>query len=98
MISPISSIAPVGLAPEVAAPGPAAEPGAFGSVLSEAIRRVEGDRAESRASVERFLAGEPEEIHHLVLNAQKAELSFELFLQVRNKVVQAYQEIMRMPV
>jgi flagellar hook-basal body complex protein FliE len=35
------------------------------------------------------------ELHSTVLAAQKAELSFEMFLQMRNKVVQAYQEIMR---
>ena len=47
-------------------------------------------------SVNRFLAGENEEIHNVVLNTQRAELAFEAFLQVRNKVVNAYQEIMRM--
>ena len=48
------------------------------------------------ASVERFLSGEGEELHTTVLATQQAELSFELFMQARNKVVSAYQEIMRM--
>ena len=48
------------------------------------------------ASVERFLSGEGEELHTTILATQRAELSFDLFLQVRNKVVSAYQEIMRM--
>ena len=47
-------------------------------------------------SVERFLSGEGEELHTTALGAQRAELAFEMFLQTRNKVVQAYQEIMRM--
>jgi flagellar hook-basal body complex protein FliE len=46
--------------------------------------------------VERFLSGEGEELHQTVMATQQAELSFELFLQARNKVVSAYQEIMRM--
>ena len=46
--------------------------------------------------VEKFLSGEGEELHTTVLATQRAELAFQLFLQVRNKVVDAYQEIMRM--
>ncbi len=42
-----------------------------------------------------FLRGESEEVHKVALDAQRAELSLEMFLQMRNKVVQAYQEIMR---
>ncbi|MCL4851471.1 MAG: flagellar hook-basal body complex protein FliE, partial [Bryobacteraceae bacterium] len=43
-------------------------------------------------------SGEAEEVHQAVLATQQAELAFEMFLQVRNKVVQAYQEVMRMQV
>jgi flagellar hook-basal body complex protein FliE len=46
--------------------------------------------------VERFLSGDGEDIHTTVLATQRAELSFEMFQQVRNKVVSAYQEIMKM--
>ncbi len=70
--------------------------GAFRDVLSDAISNVHRFGQEAQASTERFLAGEGEEVHQVVLSAQKAELAFELFLQVRNKVVQAYQEVMRM--
>jgi flagellar hook-basal body complex protein FliE len=65
-------------------------------VLSTAIQTVESFGNNASASVERFLSGEGEELHTTVLATQKAELSFEMFLQVRNKVVSAYQEIMRM--
>ncbi len=68
----------------------------FRSALEGAIRRVEGSRVEARAAVERFLTGEAEDLHTVALATERAELAFDLFLQVRNKVVQAYQEIMRM--
>lgn len=68
----------------------------FKSMLSDAIGRVEDARVTATNSVNRFLAGENEEIHSVVLNTQRSELAFEAFLQVRNKVVNAYQEIMRM--
>ena len=70
--------------------------GAFQDVFSSAVHTVEGYGQNAAASVERFLAGEGEELHQTVLATQQAELAFELFLQARNKVVSAYQEIMRM--
>ncbi len=86
--------------PDIAIPAPGATgqkgAGTFRDVLSDAISNVERFAREAQASTERFLSGEGEEVHQVVLAAQKAELSFELFLQVRNKVVQAYQEVMRM--
>jgi len=59
---------------------------------------VEAIGQNASASVERFLSGEGEELHTTILAATEAELSFNLFLQARNKVVSAYQEIMRMQV
>ena len=73
-----------------------ANPGEFQSMLSDAIHRVEDTRLTAKSSVDRFLAGENEELHNVVLNTQRSEIAFEAFLQVRNKVVNAYQEIMRM--
>ena len=49
-------------------------------------------------SVTRFLAGEGGEVHSVALATQRAELAFETFLQVRNKVVSAYQAVMQMQV
>ncbi|MCS7315025.1 MAG: flagellar hook-basal body complex protein FliE [Bryobacterales bacterium] len=92
-IRPISS--PV-TAPE--SPGSRRTAADFAAVLKQAVERVEGMRRQADESVLRLLAGENEEVHQTVLAVQKAELAFELFLEVRNKVVQAYQEIMRMPI
>ena len=75
---------------------PAGGAGGFQDVLSSAIQRVEAIGQNASLTVERFLAGEGEELHTTILATQQAELSFELFLQARNKVVGAYQEIMRM--
>jgi flagellar hook-basal body complex protein FliE len=92
-ISPIPTIT----APPL--PGTSATPGgAFQSVLAEAISKVEGIQNHAQASVDRFLSGEGEELHHLAIAGQQAELSFQLFLQIRNKVVTAYQQVMQMQV
>jgi flagellar hook-basal body complex protein FliE len=70
--------------------------GAFSDVFSQAVRSVEAADQEGSASVERFLSGDGEDLHSTILATTRAELSFDLFLQARNEVVSAYQEIMRM--
>ncbi len=95
-ISPVSSIAVAD------AIGPAAagssSGGAFQDVLTGAIQRVESMGNDASTSVQKFLSGEGEELHTAILASQRAELGFDMFLQVRNKVVGAYQEIMKMQV
>ena len=70
--------------------------GTFQSLLTDAVAQVEGVQQSSKSTIEKFLSGEGEEVHKVALAAQQAEMTFDLFLQVRNKVVQAYQEVMRM--
>lgn len=74
----------------------ASQPGVFQSVLENSVNKVEELRKTSDQTVANFLAGEQEDTHSVIMATQKAELAFDLFLQVRNKVVQAYQEVMRM--
>ena len=69
---------------------------AFSSVLSDAMNTVEGARKNSELAVTQFLSGEGGELHDVALAAQRAELAFDMFVQVRNKVVQAYQQVMQM--
>lgn len=66
--------------------------------MADAVKTVDNVQKSSQASVERFLSGEGEELHHVALEQQQAAITFDAFLQVRNKVVQAYQEVMRMPI
>ena len=83
--------------PEMIAAGDAAgQAGEFQKVLAGTIKHLESLNHCGRRSVQKFLTGENEELHTTILATQKAELAFELGLQVRNKVVDAYQEIMRM--
>jgi flagellar hook-basal body complex protein FliE len=92
-ISPIRSPAAIAVPAAAGSEKPAAE---FGSVLADAIGRVERFQRASESSIDKFLSGEDEEVHKVALATQQAALSFDLFLQVRNKVVAAYQEVMRM--
>jgi flagellar hook-basal body complex protein FliE len=104
-MAPISPITAPSLAAPLAASGiaatgggAAAAGGSFQNLLHSAIQNVEASNASATSAVQGYLAGGPQELHSTILAAQSAELDFEMFLQVRNKVVSAYEEIMRMQV
>jgi flagellar hook-basal body complex protein FliE len=84
----------------VAAPAAAGQDGgaAFRNILGDAVKSVDAMQSDASAAIERFLNGEGEDLHRVALEQQRAAAGFDLFLQVRNKVVQAYQEVMRMQV
>jgi flagellar hook-basal body complex protein FliE len=96
------SISPVRLPPipeTIQQPSkPAGADRAFQVALESAIDHVEKSNDTAAASIRQVLNGETDELHNAVLATQQAELQFDLFLQVRNKVVSAYQEIMKMQV
>ncbi len=96
MSLPITSIRPIAAIPALTPSAGTASPGGFGSVLADAIGRVEQFQTNADSSIGKFLSGEDEEVHKVALATQQAAMSFDLFLQVRNKVVSAYQEVMRM--
>jgi flagellar hook-basal body complex protein FliE len=95
MSNPIQPVSPVSI-PELTGAA-ARKSGGFAEALSAAVSEVEASGRDASQSIERFLRGEGEELHTTAMAAQRAEMAFELFLQARNKVVQAYQEVMRMP-
>jgi len=72
--------------------------GSFANILSEAIgEAAQADKADKASALE-LLMGNSDDLSGLMLDAQKAELSLNLALQIRNKVVDAYNEMMRMQV
>jgi len=96
-ITPVSMIAVPQAAP-VDASGAAGGTGAFQSMLEGMVGGVEQSQTQATQAAQNFLSGGDQELHSVALAAQRADLQFNLFLQVRNKAVSAYQEIMRMQV
>src|SRR5881227_482820 len=94
-ISPISSSSAIA-APSFDSGSKGA--GAFGAILQDAMGKVGELQNDASKSVESFLSGEGDDLHKTIMTTQRADLAMELFLQVRNKVVSAYQEVMRMQV
>ena len=96
MLDPVSAISSVSGLEPLQPLAQAGKPGEFQSVLEGTIQKLEATNNDPADAVQKFLTGENEELHTTVLAAEKAEIAFDLGLQVRNKIVSAYQEIMRM--
>jgi flagellar hook-basal body complex protein FliE len=97
-ISPIQPASIQPIAPiEIGGPAPSSAGGSdFHNMLQSAIGTVENARDNANQSVQNFLSGEGDDLHSTVLAVQRADLEFDMMMQVRNKVISAYQEIMRM--
>jgi flagellar hook-basal body complex protein FliE len=79
-------------------PGKTEEGGSFGDMLKSAISTANELQKQSDVEIQKLMTGETQDLHTTMLAVQKADLSFQMMMQVRNKIVQAYQEIMRMQV
>src|SRR3977135_2059702 len=72
--------------------------GDFGSALKQAVGGLAELSGKADASSLALAKGEPIDIHEVMLNPEQASLGFSMALQVRNKLIDAYQEVMRMSV
>lgn len=70
--------------------------GGFLSTLKDAIGQVEGLQSQADQQVASLLEGNGQDVHGAMIAVERADLSFQLMMQVRNKIVNAYQDIARM--
>jgi len=68
----------------------------FGAFLSEAVNNLNQQQQTVDQLNESFVKGELSDVHQLTIASEKASIGLELTVQVRNKVIEAYQDIMRM--
>lgn len=70
----------------------------FQETLEESIRRVNDLQLQADQAIQDLVSGENKDLAQTMIAVQKASLSFQLMTQIRNKIVQAYEEVMRMPI
>lgn len=70
----------------------------FESMLSEALTKVNDDLIGSEKLTQDFALGKNVELHQVITATEQANLALQLTIQIRNKVIEAYQEITRMQV
>lgn len=67
----------------------------FGEMLMDALKEVNSSQQESRSKQNALMAGQPVDVDDLMITMEKASVAMQLTMQVRNKVLEAYQEVMR---
>lgn len=87
--------------PSAAPSMPSADPGAgsgssFASILSDAVQGVNQSNDNAATQVSNLLQGQGGDISNVMVAVEKADVSFQLMMQVRNKIVSAYQDIEKM--
>jgi flagellar hook-basal body complex protein FliE len=85
-------------APEVSSIGSAGGPTTWGHMVQQMVMDVNNKQQSAAAMVNDVLQGGPTPVHQAMVATEEASLSFEFLSEVRNKVVDAYQQIMQMQV
>ena len=70
----------------------------FADTLTDLVKETDQLQKVSDDTVKGFVAGEVDDVHQVMVAMNRADLSFRMMLEVRNKLVEAYQEVMRLPV
>lgn len=88
---------PDGISSHVARPQTLAEPG-FARMFAHGLETVNRQLIDSQGDLQALAMGEPENLHQIMIRLEEARLSFDLALQIRSRLLEAYQDIMRMQV
>lgn len=83
----------------LALPSPREADGAgFGNALEDAINKVDGAQKAADGEIAAFVAGDQENLHEVMIAMSEAKLTLQLMTEVRNRMLETYQELMRMQV
>lgn len=74
------------------------ESGDFGSLVKGAIESINDTQKSAEQEISKAVTGETQDLHKTIIALQTADLKFQLGIQVRNKLLGAYEEVMRMQV
>ena len=91
LVSQLQGLSGNSSAPKAAASG-------FADSLNSAISQVNKAQVDADRAIEQLHSGEQKNLHEVMITMEKADISLRLMVQMRNKALEAYQEIMRMQV
>lgn len=99
MIDPISRVGDIAaLSPPVGLASGAAATRNFSESLGGLIGEVNGQVIAADQEVRKLAVGEADSLHHVLISVEEAKVSLGLIVQVRNRLVDAYQELLRMQI
>lgn len=70
----------------------------FADMITEAIESVDESQKTADQNVENIVTGKSDNIHEVMISMKKAQLSFQMMVEMRNKLVETYQELSRMQI
>ena len=97
-ISNISSTAPLSSGSSISTESLKSSDDGFGSIIKDAVDSIDKTQKSAEKEISKAVTGESPDLHKTIIALQTADLKFQLGLQVRNKVIGAFDEIMRMQV
>lgn len=71
---------------------------AFGELFAQGLAQVNEGLVATQADMQRLATGEVQNLHQLMIRIEESRIAFQLMLQVRNRVLEAYQDVMRMQI
>lgn len=104
MSEAIAAIAPVMPAPVNAteavssAAAPAHAEQGFGTWVTQGLERINGELRTNETDLRSLAAGDVDNLHQVMIRLEESRLSFMLMMQVRNRLLESYQEVMRTPI
>ena len=78
-----------------AAPGAA---GDFSQLVSQGLQNVNGQLLVSQTDLQRLALGDAQNLHQIMIRLEESRLSFQLMMQVRNRLLESYQDVMKMSI
>jgi flagellar hook-basal body complex protein FliE len=70
----------------------------FGHLISDGLSQVNEQLGASQVDLQRLATGDVQNLHQVMMNLEETRLSFQLLMQVRNRLLEAYQDVMKMQI
>lgn len=97
-IGEIGGLPPSSVAPQARTVGDSPGAPTFGEALESALRAVDSEMQAADRGAAAYVGGANVDLHNVLLDIERADLSFRTMVQLRNKLLEAYQEMMRISV
>lgn len=72
--------------------------GSFGQLVADGLTKVNGQLVSSQIDLQKLALGDAQNLHQVMIGLEDSRLSFQLMMQVRSRLLEAYQDIMKMPI
>lgn len=102
-IAPVVSLSPLaGLAPlqgtSNSVSSPLSSPQSFTGMVTQGLEAVNNQLMVSQTDLQQLATGNAENLHQIMIRLEESRISFQLFLQIRNRLLEAYQDVMKMQI